>query len=913
MATKIRRCLYVGLGGTGMSALLNTKKTFLETYGEIPPMIGFLGIDTDGNAYKKELDSKYGKVSLSPNERLPIKVNDARPIYEVSKEHFNWLHEDNLYALTSMNLGAGQVRTNGRFALTVNYRDVENKISSIINSITQATITNNPKYELLASEVEIHLVFSVCGGTGCGTFINTAYLLRKCAPSCKITGYGILPDVFEAMSSHSMAKVKPNAYGAIQDLDWLMHLDLNSDKVIFDYINSRQETNQKPFNAFFFVDNKNANNDTYLHVDQLAEMISLALVTSAGELSTAAASVSDNLEKNIREGSMNIENKKAWVAGLGVCEIMYHGEDLKELYACKATQHVIERLLNGGCVDTNTIVNAWIDSEKVNIRENNGFDNVINFLLSLQPPYPFTSIDDKSNPANEVESYVKSSLPKDGDVEKKVKELKERVIKELRSLIKKEINQECGVGACESIVLGITSQVDIFLAEMCEEVEALKIQLPKIESSLKIAIKDLTELNGKFFKRKNSLEEYATAVTEIAMNKVRCERDIIRHNGAITFYNDLKVELLEMYDKVRTIKSLLVAVSEDMAVDIAAKQNYVGRESQTFQIDLAKDEVLQLSINSNEILITELLRLLPSEDKIYDFSNKKKDEISDLLLTYTRQLRTAKELGSRTIDAMLDKMSDDEFEHVIQMAINKSNPLLRFDYRGYTPQERPAQSYYIGVPDKKKSRLCKDDAFKDMLQGDIDVDFSNIGVKDRVIVYRQVGVYPAYCIAPLISYKEKYDNCNCFCHFDANIYKKMQREDYNICPKIASDDSLELWVKGFIFNQVKNEGGMYYFRSEELGDALDDNWVELAQYRDDAFDKFKTHKNIVRKEFNDYFAKYQKTKGIDNMQSLIDAAKENYFADFSQIQLTKDEIKQRGNEAIRKLITQELDFVKREL
>jgi hypothetical protein len=29
--------------------------------------------------------------------------------------------------------------------------------------------------------------------------------------------------------------------------------------------------------------------------------------------------------------------------------------------------------------------------------------------------------------------------------------------------------------------------------------------------------------------------------------------------------------------------------------------------------------------------------------------------------------------------------------------------------------------------------------------------------------------------------------------------------------------------------------------------------------------------------------------------------------------LTKEEVKQRGNEAIRKLITQELDFVKKEL
>ena len=49
MAIKIKRCLYVGLGGTGMNALLHTKKMFVETYGEVPPMIGFLGIDTDGD------------------------------------------------------------------------------------------------------------------------------------------------------------------------------------------------------------------------------------------------------------------------------------------------------------------------------------------------------------------------------------------------------------------------------------------------------------------------------------------------------------------------------------------------------------------------------------------------------------------------------------------------------------------------------------------------------------------------------------------------------------------------------------------------------------------------------------------------------------------------------------------------
>lgn len=36
MATKLRRTLFIGLGGTGMNALLHAKKTLYDTYGEIP-------------------------------------------------------------------------------------------------------------------------------------------------------------------------------------------------------------------------------------------------------------------------------------------------------------------------------------------------------------------------------------------------------------------------------------------------------------------------------------------------------------------------------------------------------------------------------------------------------------------------------------------------------------------------------------------------------------------------------------------------------------------------------------------------------------------------------------------------------------------------------------------------------------
>lgn len=908
MATKIRRCLYIGLGGTGMSALLNTKKTFLETYGEVPPMIGFLGIDTDGGVYKKELDSKFGKVSLSPDEQLPIVVDDARSIYEVNRDHFGWLPEKNIYALTSMTLGAGQVRSNGRFALTVNYRDVEHKITALINKITNATISNNMGYELLSTNVEIHMIFSVCGGTGSGTFLNMAYLIRKCAPQCKLTGYGVLPDVFEAMTTSGMAKVKPNAYGAILDLDWLMHLNLNSDKVTFDYINNTQRTNEKPFNAFFFIDNKNSNNDTYLHVDQLTEMVSLALVTSSGELSTAAASVSDNLEKNIREGSMDIENKKAWAAGLGVCEIMFHGEDLRDIYSRIAANRLIARLLNN-CIDTNTIVNAWIDSPEVDIRENNGFDKVIDFMLSKQPPYQFTSIDDKSNATPEVDGYLNTAKPRDGVIDEKIRELSNRVIEKLHDLIKKEINQECGIGGVENIIIGIQTQVNLFLEEMEDELTDLRNQLPQIEASLSIAIRDLSDYNSKFFKKRGMLEDYANSVMEVTTQKAICEREIIRRNAAITFYNGLQRALIDMYTKISNIKSMLMNISGTLTTKIAEIQNRVGKASQTFQIDLTQKYINQIQIKDEEVQISEFLKGLTLNNGIFDFDSKTSDEVIGILLNYTNNLTTSNKLANKTIDNVLDDMEEEDFRNILRIAINKSNPLLKYDYRGYTPAERPSNSYYIGVPNKKDSRLLRNNNFKELLQGNIDVDYVSIGVKDRVIIYRQLGVIPAYTISPLPTYKEKYENCNCCCHFDMNIYNRMVREDYDVFPRIAADDSIELWVKGFIFNLIKNENNMYYLKSKELGDALDDYWVPLRQYRDESFEMFKSHKTTMRREFNEFFNQFQRVHGSNRMQEIVDDAKANYFTNYSQINLSRDEIKQKGYEAIRELITKEMKYV----
>lgn len=908
MATKIKRCLYVGLGGTGMNALLHTKKSFIDTYGEVPTAIGFLGLDTDRGSYKKSLMSVHGdEVVLDPNEQLPIYVENARAVYEVNKDDMSWIPSMNVNDLDKMTLGAGQIRTNGRFAFTSNYSDVVAKVKEKLNTIKNNTLIDRTKYDLISNDVEIHMVFSLGGGTGCGTFINMAYMFRNEVPDCKLTGYAVLPDVFPAMRRYGMLNVKPNAYGAMCDLDYLMHMGISNEPFMLAYTRgTSKKIDKEPFDAVIFIDNQNKNNDTYTDIDQLTEMISLALVTSAGELSSATASVSDNLAKEIRKGSRNIENKKAWAAGMGICELIYRNSEISQIYAMKAAKILIERLFNS-CEDTDTIVNAWIDSPEVNIRENNGNDHVIDFIAQKKPKYALEYID-ASAPKSAVDLYLEQNKIKDEDVTAKVTELTTRVRAQLRDLLILHMNKECGVSTTANIIEGIMVQVDTFLHEMIEEKNYLAEEEPKYRTSVNTAMEDLKAYDGKFFKRKNTLEEKEEDLRNEAERLCICMREQTRRDAAIQVYNALKGILQEAQGKVNVISESLKAVSSKLLSDIVKKQNALNKETQTFQIDLAKSLITSLAVKPEEIQVAEFVRMLSGDRKIYGFGEYSSEEIMQFIMKYAQKLPTTVEYKNTTIDDVINRLSEEEFDALVKEAIAKSMPLLRYDYKGYFPAEQPQDSYYIGVRDKKNNRLAKNEYFRSQIADNADCDFANIGSTEKIIIYRVLGVLPAYSITSMDECRIKYyESIPESYHIDYNLYVRMQREDFSLSPRrLKDEDLLDLWVKGFIFGLIKNENGGYMLKSNELGDVLMDNWVELGKYRDDAFAKFRTLKSVIRKEFPPKFEEIAGSRGKDAMDTLLADVRANYLAKFSQIHMTVDQIKEKGFERIRELITDEI-------
>lgn len=912
MAIKIKRCLYVGLGGTGMNALLHTKKMFVETYGEVPPMIGFLGIDTDGDAYKKELPSKYGPVSLAPNEQTPIQVEDAQAAYVTSKQHFGWVHPDNVFALTAMTKGAGQIRSNGRFALTCNFESLTNKVRDAVGRITAANIKTNPKYDAdFVGDVEVHVVFSMSGGTGAGTFLNMAYVIRQALGKCKVTGYAVLPDVFECMSQYGMDRVKPNTYGSILDLDYFMHLN-GTEGLQFDYVTSTQEIKSRPFSAFFFVDNKNKGGDSYSNIDQLAEMISLALVTSSGELSGSVDSVTDNVEKSIMNGDGMVGNKRAWVSGMGACEVLFRGQDMSEINALKNAQRIIQRMISS-CLDANMIVNNWIDSPEVNIRENGGSenDNVIDFLLPKNPKFPLEDIDDDQAAESSVNAYIETVRPKDEEIQNKVLELKERVHRELHNLVVKSINQECGVGLANDVLDGLQSQVSLFLKEMNDEKDQLTEAQPRLQNAVKVTSADLKDISGRFFKKKSTVEDLRQGVCDAGMALAINIREIKRRDGAITFFSSLLQAIGEEKLEINNIENKLKAVNTSFTNRITALQNNVSRtNAASFQIDLAKQAIQSIGINDDEIQIVDYIGKLPYTEKFYEVGGKPTEEIAESMMKYTLTLPTAKKWANTTIDDVMKKMDQEnpeELNRILRMALGKASPLLNINTRGEVGY-RVAHFTYVGVP--MNSTILEDNGRLECLAGGEKINFTRLGMNDRIIIYNQIGVVPAYFIGSLESYRQKYKHSTIFSHFDFNFYNRMMKENFSLEP-VKEDGSrdIELWVRGFVFGLIKNENGKYYVKNKKTGKALLDYWVELATYRNDAFNTFVADIFTLRPQFKEFITTWHKDHGQDAIKQLRADVKANYREKYSQLFMDNEELLARGNEQIAELMEKELKFI----
>jgi len=920
MATKIRRSLFIGLGGTGMNSLLHTKKMFYDTYGEIPPMVGFLGIDTDGGVYNNSIPAADGTaISLSTSEQLPICVNSPSLIYMRNPDNYDWLPQCNAGALSALNIGAGQVRSNGRFAITLHKEDLAGRVQNKILQINNATHIDNPHYSLLSNDLEVHVVFSLSGGTGCGTFLNVAYLLRELLPDAKISGYAVLADVFRAMMQGAgVVRVRPNAFGAIKDLDYLAHLDPASAPVEIKWLRDMQTVRERPFTALYLIDNRNANGDMFSDVDNLCEMISLALITSTGQLSVATASVSDNVAKVIGDGSMDIRDKKAWAAGFGVSEIVFNGRALADIYMHKARLQLIARMLNGGCDDPSAMANAWID--EVRIRENLGKDDVIDYFMKPTPQFDFIDIDNPENPLPDCNAYLNTrAIEPQEQLNEKLDALKTRVRTSLRDFIRATLNRECGVYLAQNILGAIRTQIDLCSDEMKKETKARTDELPRYTAAMETACRELADCMGTWFKKGKSqyMEEVCEAVRKLAVLR----REIKRREMAREFYNAMDTMLGDMYQRIDIIASNVAAARDQSNRAIESLRQKIGATS-FFQFDLAVGQAEKVTCNSADVSLHDFVEtVMKPLGGIAAIADMTVDETAGAFADYTATLPAAADFSTRTVEDVLRTLPQDELRALLRRAISKSLPLFTYNYHGYDADVRqaPMDAFYVGVADDKKTCLRKDDIFQELVPNGSKVDFSGIGIADRIIIYRQIGVLPAFTIAALDNYEPEYDrfeNDKPFTsHWDAALCRRMAKERFSLMPAdvVKDHDVLSSWVMAILYGLISYSEGRYSIKSKGLGGKpLGGFKVAMGATRKEAYSFFEDNIDVLKTELDAHIATLD-VPGPDNMiraqnaRAKKEAADGTYLSGLSLCPIPADDIEYYPDEA--DLLNRELEYI----
>lgn len=239
MAKLFQPTLVIGIGGTGKGIILALKKMIAENSPRGMadyPLLKFLSIDTDTslpNVNTSIQTIKASELTLNKAKEtfsLHADFNTVPDLKERFKDIAAWFPDSLKHNLTPAELekGAGQRKPIGRFSFAWNADTLKPRLEQLLrNPVDVDTAKQWGIGESnLAKFTNVFICGSICGGTGSGTFLDLAYLIRNIAShianrSIYIYGMLALASIFEGIQGD--ANIKPNCYASLVELDHFMN------------------------------------------------------------------------------------------------------------------------------------------------------------------------------------------------------------------------------------------------------------------------------------------------------------------------------------------------------------------------------------------------------------------------------------------------------------------------------------------------------------------------------------------------------------------------------------------------------------------------------------------------------------------------------------------------------------------
>ncbi|UHA75107.1 tubulin-like doman-containing protein [Paenibacillus sp. 481] len=234
--------LIIGLGGTGIDALLRLKYQINRRFKlpqdpiskkklDKPANVEFLAFETN----EQDRGKRYKGIGLDPLNEFVLLSNaeiggllQNRSILEPYIT--DWLSPE-LSITDGMN-GAAGVRQAGRLLL---FTKINQVVQAIDKKIKTLSVGTNKK-------LMVFLLTGLSGGTGSGCFLDISYIVRGIIERdhgsagidrVNTLGYLFTPDVNlsnRSLSEHTREYIKKNGYAALKELDYWMNVDSRGER-----------------------------------------------------------------------------------------------------------------------------------------------------------------------------------------------------------------------------------------------------------------------------------------------------------------------------------------------------------------------------------------------------------------------------------------------------------------------------------------------------------------------------------------------------------------------------------------------------------------------------------------------------------------------------------------------------------
>ena len=273
---ELRPTLVIGIGGTGYLGVTSVKEKMLQTLPELVEkgLVRFQVIDTPSQKVRK----------LPPSEYFSCGGYNANRIIDAMHREHTYEHMRTWFPPTlrpgQISSGAEGIRPVGRLCFFLRRRHIEEilvgKMRALLDeSLPRRAAELGVRY-ITGDGLDIHVISSVCGGTGSGMVLDLAYNLHwwagRLTDGVRVDGHLVLPEAFNVIGSKD--KLRKNGYATLAELDY--HTRTGEWRA--DYGDEAIElTNQAPFRYSYLLDGQTE--EGTIDIESLAGAVGEAILT----------------------------------------------------------------------------------------------------------------------------------------------------------------------------------------------------------------------------------------------------------------------------------------------------------------------------------------------------------------------------------------------------------------------------------------------------------------------------------------------------------------------------------------------------------------------------------------------------------------------------------------------------------